>query len=301
MKTLTPSSLALLCILTLGLCAGVVTQSFASPQDSPQGSLKAKEIDKRQGRSSSQLRASDKKTPHSSEAPLPTHKRGFWGTFFFWMGGVFCMYLVGRKVFKEQSHERRTLKRMRDELGHFFPEFDPVNITRWVQLAADHVFYAWREGDFESLQSFSSAEFIKTHHKQVADRRARKEKRSVYLDKVISVHTLGMEWHTRDDITHPPAGVSLTLRVETKAIDFSEDVQGHVISGEKKPAQYQYIWRLIHNGNTWTLSEIYLAEGDITNLNEHPPLPPISQWRHRALNNDETTQHESESTSSSPV
>lgn len=211
------------------------------------------------------------------------------------------MYLVGRKVFKEQSHERRTLKRMRDELGHFFPEFDPVNITRWVQLAADHVFYAWREGDFESLQSFSSAEFIKTHHKQVADRRARKEKRSVYLDKVISVHTLGMEWHTRDDITHPPAGVSLTLRVETKAIDFSEDVQGHVISGEKKPAQYQYIWRLIHNGNTWTLSEIYLAEGDITNLNEHPPLPPISQWRHRALNNDETTQHESESTSSSPV
>jgi predicted lipid-binding transport protein (Tim44 family) len=190
---------------------------------------------------------------------------------------------------------------MRDELGHFFPEFDPVNITRWVQLAADHVFYAWREGDFESLESFSSPEFIETHRAQVAERQARKEKRSVYLDKVISVHTLGMEWHTRDEITHPPTGVSLTLRVETKAIDFYEDVQGHVIRGEKKPAEHQYIWQLIHNGNTWTLCEIYLADGDITHLNEHPPLPPISRWRHRTPPSGETPTHKSESTLSSEI
>ena len=187
------------------------------------------------------------------------------------------MYLVGRKVFKEQSHERRTLKRLRDELGHFFPEFDPINITQWVRIAADHVFYAWREGDFETMTSFSTPEFIEAHRAQFDDIQARKEKRNVYLDKIIAVHTLGMEWHTRTGITHPPLGVALTLRVEAKAIDFYEDLTGEVLRGKKKPDQHQYIWQLIHDGNTWVLSDINIADGDVTDLNQFPPLPPISE------------------------
>ena len=70
-----------------------------------------------------------------SQIPLPK-ARGFWGTFFFWLGGVFCMYQVGKRVFSEQAHERQTLKRLRDEIGHFFPEFEPINIQKWVSIAA---------------------------------------------------------------------------------------------------------------------------------------------------------------------
>ena len=253
--------------LTGALCIGVNVESLAAPQ-----AVKTSQTSTPASQAKSSL-------PKSSEAPLPTHKRGFLGTFFFWMGGVFCMCLVGRIIFKEQSHERRTLSRLRDELGHFFPEFDPVNITQWIHIAADHVFYAWREGDFDMMEGFSTDEFIMNQRARFKAVQSRKEKRSIYLDKVIAVHTLGMEWHTRDHVSHPPLGVSLTLRVETKAIDFYEDLEGTLLRGKKKPAQYQYIWRLTHNGNTWTISEIDIADGDITDLNQHPPLPPIADWR----------------------
>ena len=263
------------CIMGGGLLIGITTQSLASPTQeenlNTSGSAKPQIR-----RSRTQL---DSTPLDPSEIPLPTNKRGFWGTFFFWLGGVVCMYLVGRNVFKEQSHQRRTLRRLRDELGHFFPEFDPVNITKWVSIAADHVFHAWHEGDFESMKSFSTSQFIEHHQALFTESRAIGEQRSVYLDKIIAVHTLGIEWQKQDGVNHPPLGVLLTLRVEAKAIDFSEDADGQLLRGKKKPEQYQYIWRLKHNGNTWTLCEIYESDREITNLNLVPPLPEIADWR----------------------
>ena len=215
-----------------------------------------------------------------SKIPLPK-ARGFWGTFFFWSGGVLAMYLVGRKVFKEQAHERRTLKRFRDELGQFFPEFDPINIKKWVEIAAPHLYQGWRENDFSSMESFTSSEFMTTQAEQSQHTLDKQQQRVAHLDKIIAVHTLGATWEKdeQNEQLHPPLGVKLTLRVEAKAIDFIEDQEGQLISGKKKPEQFQQIWNLVHNGKTWTLNEVYETAGDITHLSEQEPLPVIAEWR----------------------
>ena len=191
------------------------------------------------------------------------------------------MYLVGRRVFKEQAHERETLKRFRDELGHFFPEFDPLNIRKWVEIASPHLYHSWRESDYSSMHSFCSENFINAQRAISEESSQAQRKRVCHLDKVIAVHTLGAEWSKSESqaITHPPLGVKLTLRVETKAIDFIEDESGTVIIGKAKPNQFQYIWILIHNGKTWTLDEVYRTDQDITHLSQQPPLPPIAEWR----------------------
>ncbi len=215
-----------------------------------------------------------------SQIPLPK-ARGFWGTFFFWLGGVFCMYQVGKRVFSEQAHERQTLKRLRDEIGHFFPEFEPINIQKWVSIAAPHLYHGRREGDFSSMESFTSDVFLKAQLSLTEELNERGHKRVAHFDKVIAVHTLGASWAEDETqlIKHPPQGVELTLRVESKAIDFVEDQTGTLISGKKKPHQFESIWRLIHNGKTWTLVDVYDSKEDITHLSQFPPLPPIAEWR----------------------
>ena len=229
------------------------------------------------------------------EIPLPK-ARGFWGTFFFWSGGIFCMYLVGRRVFKEQAHERETLKRFRDEIGHFFQEFDPVNISKWVEIASPHLYHGWRESDYSSMQSFSTPNFINKQQEASKDILQTQRKRVCHLDKIIAVHTLGAEWSKSEDqeILHPPLGVKLTLRVESKAIDFIEDESSTIIIGKAKPSQFQYIWILIHNGKTWMIDEVYPTDQDITHLSQCPPLPPIAEWRR-----PETSSSPNESTQSS--
>lgn len=231
-------------------------------------------------KSSQEVLAQQGKGPPADINEIPVPKaRGFWGTLFFWSGGVLCMYLVGRKVFKEQSHERETLKRFRDELGHFFPEFDPINIRKWVEIASPHLYHGWRESDFSSMESFSSERFTNTQQTLAEELTKDKRKRVCHLDKVIAVHTLGAEWSNTDQIEHPPLGVKLTLRVESKAIDFIEDESETIIIGKAKPNQFQQIWILIHNGKTWTLDEVYSTDQDITHLSQRPPLPPIAEWR----------------------
>ena len=228
------------------------------------------------------------------EIPLPK-ARGFWGTLFFWSGGVFCMYLVGRRVFKEQAHERETLKRLRDEIGHFFEEFDPINISKWVEIASPHLYHSWRESNYDSMQSFSTAKFIDKQQEISKSTLQQKRKRICHLDKVIAVHTLGAEWSKSEDhkVFHPPLGVKMTLRVESKAIDFIEDESNTIIIGKAKPSQFQYIWILIHNGKTWMLDEVYSTDQDITHLSQRPPLPPIAEWRR-----PETSSSPNESTQS---
>jgi len=233
-----------------------------------------------------------------SQIPLPK-ARGFWGTFFFWSGGVFCMYLVGRRVFKEQAHERHTLKRFRDEIGHFFPEFDPLNIKRWVEIATPHLYHSWREGDFSTMKSFTSESLINTQMTELAKVNIEGRKRIAHFDKVIAVHTLGAAWSSSipQMIKHPPLGVELTLRVEVKAIDFVEDAQGELVSGKKKPNQHQLIWRLTHNGKTWRLDEVYSTEDEITDLANLPPLPPIGEWRRpESLNEQQAIEQDSDIT-----
>lgn len=266
-----PLSRAILALLSLQLFLAVFTSASA------QSSLETKPV--------VELKTGQSEPPKGppediSQIPLPK-ARGFWGTFLFWSGGVLCMYLVGRQVFKEQSHERQTLKRLRDELGHFFPEFDPINIQKWVSIAAPHLYHGRREGDFSSMESFTSEAFRDTQSAKFQELLNSEQRRVTHLDKIITVHTLGATWSADPSlgIDYPPLGVEMTLRVESKAIDFIENFNGDLISGKKKPNQFQSIWRLAHNGKTWTLIEVYEAKGDLTHLSELPPLPPIAEWR----------------------
>ena len=211
-----------------------------------------------------------------NDLPLPK-KRDFWKMVLFWGGGILCMYLVGRKVFKEQSHEHRTLKLFRDEIGAFFPEFLPINLTKWVTIAGEHLYSSWRSADFEGMKSFTTEDFQSKERAAVKERAESGRRRVSHLGGVLKVHPLGAEL-TRDS-ARPPQGVKLTLRVELKVIDFLEDIETGETLGKKKQLQQQWIWTLLHTGKTWSLDDVRLATGDITDLAERTPLPPIGQWR----------------------
>ena len=131
------------------------------------------------------------------------------------------------------------------------------------------------------MESFVSESFLAAQTEESERLVQRGHHRVCHLDKIITVHTLGTSWYKSEEtgVECPPLGVELTLRVEAKAIDFVEDAEGALISGKRKPNQFQSIWRLVHNGKTWSLVEVYDAKGDITHLSEHPPLPPIAEWR----------------------
>jgi hypothetical protein len=213
--------------------------------------------------------------------PLPK-KRGFWGMFFFWGGGVLCMYWVGRHLFREQSHERNTLRRFRDELGHFFPEFDPININKWVTIAAQHLYANWHSGEWESMKSFTTDHFIETQ--QVASASLKEEGliREAYLGKILNVHLLGA--YLQEGYQTPPLGVELICRIEIKAIDFRHYISDpDLVIGVKKPRQEQQIWTLRHTGHTWKLHQIEVATDDITNLKKYDPLPEIISWKKKEV------------------
>jgi len=207
-------------------------------------------------------------------APLPK-TRGFWGTFFFWSGGVLCMYLVGRRMFKEQSHERHTLKLLANEIGPFFPEFDPPNLRRWMDLAAPHLYEGWRAGDLSGMSAFSEPAFIERENEAAQRLASQGRRRVTHLGAVLNVHPLGAYLVEGEEL--PPKGVELQLRIELKVIDYLEGEEGLVI-GEQKPRQEQWLWVLRHNGASWRIRDIQPLSEDITDLAERPPLPPIMKW-----------------------
>ena len=207
-------------------------------------------------------------------APLPK-TRGFWGTFFFWSGGVFAMYLVGRRVFREQSHERLTLKLFESKIGPFFPEFLPMNLRKWLDLAAPHLFAGWRSGDFSTMESFCEPAFLERERAKSEALRAEGRRRVAHLGAVLNMHPLGAFLVEGEGV--PPKGVELQLRVELKVIDYLEGAEGLLV-GKKKDQQVQQLWILRHNGASWRVHDISLLEGDVLGLDERPPLPPIMSW-----------------------
>ena len=77
----------------------------------------------------------------TEEPATPPHSFGSY--LFFWSGAVLLMYLMGRWVFREQLGERRTLRRLIDEIGPLYPEFDIDALKQWVFLCAPHVWSGW--------------------------------------------------------------------------------------------------------------------------------------------------------------
>jgi hypothetical protein len=185
------------------------------------------------------------------------------------------MYLVGRRMFKEQSHERHTLKLLANEIGPFFPEFDPPNLRRWMDLAAPHLYEGWRAGDLSGMSAFSEPAFIERENEAAQRLASQGRRRVTHLGAVLNVHPLGAYLVEGEEL--PPKGVELQLRIELKVIDYLEGEEGLVI-GEQKPRQEQWLWVLRHNGASWRIRDIQPLSEDITDLAERPPLPPIMKW-----------------------
>lgn len=198
----------------------------------------------------------------------------------FWLGAVIVMALVARVVFREQLLERRTLKRLMDEVGPFFPEFDIDAVKRWVARCAPHVWSGWRRRDLSSLEGWATARFFEESAAEFETQRRRGLEHAARLEAVLKVHPLGM-YPVGDG--QPPKDVELVLRLEEKAIDCLVQPDGAVIEGRKDPRQVMHFWALVHDGHRWRLDRVWRAEpGDDVDLRGKPPLPPIMAWRRPA-------------------
>lgn len=195
----------------------------------------------------------------------------------FWTGALIVMALVGRVVFREQLAERRTLKRLMDEIGPFFPEFDIDRLKRWVEACAPHIWDGWRRRDLSSIEGYVTARFLAEQAAAFEAQRRQGHEHAARLDRVLKVHPLGMY---AVDEGPPPRGVELLLRLEQKAIDCVVQPDGTVIEGDKAPRQVMHFWAMRHDGHRWRLDRVWRAQtGEDVDLRDRAPLPPIGQWR----------------------
>ena len=190
----------------------------------------------------------------------------------FWIGAAAVMFLVARVVFKEQFHERRTLRRLIDEIGPFHREFDMDTITRWVHRCNPHVWHLYVAHDFSVLNDFVTPAFREVYPNE-GPRRLTKNGEKLRLVKVLKVHPLGLYMI---DEKKPPEGVELMLRLEEKV-----EIRPSVSSGgpqSPKFTQIQTFWTLRHDGSGWRLDRVWEALEDVTDLAQRPPVPPVTEW-----------------------
>lgn len=201
----------------------------------------------------------------------------FGGRLLFWLGAVIVMALVARVVFREQLLERRTLKRMMDEIGPFFPEFDIDAVKQWVNRCAPHVWAGWRRRDLSSLEGWATERFFADQAAAFETQRRRGLEHAARLETVLKVHPLGMYSVGEGQ---PPADVELLLRLEEKAIDCLVQPDGTVVEGSTDMRQLQHFWALRHDGVRWRLDRIWQPERGVDlDLTDKPVLPPVAQWR----------------------
>ena len=213
-------------------------------------------------------------TPASgAEGPPP---RSFLSLILFWAGAVVVMALVGRVVFREQLTERDTLRMLRDSIGKVYPDFDPVQITKWVTLAAPHIWAAWRTRAVTGLDDFTTARFREALDERFAHQIKTGERHEARLGKVLKVHMLGMY---PDGEGPAPKDLVLVLRIETRAVDCLRASDQRPIEGKPGERQVQHFWTLRHDGQRWLLDHIELADGDRTDLAKKPPVPPLMDWQ----------------------
>ena len=195
----------------------------------------------------------------------------------FWTGAVIVMALVARVVFREQLAERRTLRRMMDEIGPFFPEFDIDSVKRWVHAAAPHIWDGWRRRDLSSIEGYVTERFLAEQAEQFDAARRAGHEHAAKLVQLLKVHPLGL--YPMGD-GPPPRDLELMLRLEQKAIDCRVQPDGTVIEGSTDPRQIMHFWTLVHDGRRWRIDRVWRAEpGDDVDLRDKPPLPPLMAWK----------------------
>lgn len=202
----------------------------------------------------------------------------------FWTGAGVVMWLIGRRIFREQINELRTIRLLLRQIGPMFPDFDTDTIRMWVERTSDHIWAGWRTHNLSSLRDYSTDAFQTNAEAGFAKARASGLNHDAKLVSVLKVHPLGV-YMIGDGPA--PKDVELMLRVETKAVDCVRDAERKVVSGKPDIRQVQHFWTLRHDGRRWRLHDVRLATDDVTDLATRPPVPPVGEWRRPDDDGDE--------------
>jgi hypothetical protein len=192
----------------------------------------------------------------------------------YWLGAGIAMLIVARKVFQEQFHERTVIRKLSDQIGPFYREFDPINLHRWVDRAAPYFFNALIHKDMTPLAPFAEPAFIEywqNHFTHAQSVQSQSNPEMLVLSKILKVHPIGV-YPTIEKTA--PLGVEVVLRVEIKVL--AHTTQNEVKKTTEK--QIQYLWTLKHDGHHWQIKEIREIFDDVIGLNEKPGLPPLLDW-----------------------
>lgn len=200
----------------------------------------------------------------------------FSGMVVFWTGALIIMALMGRVIFREQLHERRTIRRLIHEIGPFFPEFDTDALHKWVHLCAPHVWHGWRVRDMSGLADFATPAFLAESAAAFEQAKHKGQRHDARLDRVLKIHPLGIYMVGSGP---PPMDLELMLRLESKGVDQVLDPDGAVITGKPFVRQVQHLWTLRHDGRRWRLHRVVEATDDVTDLAKRPPAPAVAFWK----------------------
>ena len=190
----------------------------------------------------------------------------------FWVGAFAVMYLVSKSVFKEQFHERKTLRRLMHEIGPFYPEFDIDAIKRWVHRCAPHVWKIYRTDELHTLDGFLTVHFV-DNYKGEGPKRLGAKGETLVFEKVLKVHPLGIYVVEAGRL---PEGIELMLRLEEKVKRVAAIAPA---PGQKdRFTQVQTFWTLRHQDGRWKLHRVWEAEDDAKDLAERPIVPSVKEW-----------------------
>lgn len=190
----------------------------------------------------------------------------------FWIGALAVVYLMSKSLFKEQFHERKTLRRLMREIGPFYPEFDIDAIKRWVHRCAPHVWNIYRTNNLETLDGFLTAEFVRDYTSGGPKRVSAKGETLVF-EKILKVHPLGIYVVAEGQL---PSGIELMLRLEEKV----QRVTAIAPKPSEKPrfTQVQTFWTMRHESGRWKLNRVWEAEDDVKDLADRPEVPNVKEW-----------------------
>jgi hypothetical protein len=204
--------------------------------------------------------------PPRQQRPLPTR-------ILYWVGAGIAMLLVARKVFQEQLHERIVIRKLSDQIGPFYREFDPINLHRWVDRAAPYFFDALHKKDISGLEAFAQPAFI-NHWKDYFSKNTQPTE-ILELSKILKVHPIGV-YPTIENTA--PLGVEVVLRVEIKIFVHQAQAQAQAQAQLPIEKQIQDLWTLKHDGHHWQIQEIREIFDDVIGLNTKPDLPALLDW-----------------------
>ena len=188
----------------------------------------------------------------------------------FWVGAAALVFLMSKSLFREQFHERRTARRLIDEIGPFYPDFDVDSIHRFVNQCAPDIWRAFELKSFDKVREFVVPDFQRD---AIGPERRDRKNRRLQFAKILKLHPLGIYLVGG---CKPPFDIELMLRLEEKVLILP--AEGTVQSGEPSFTQVQSFWTLRYSRNGWCVVNVRPAKEDIRDLAERPKVPDVRTW-----------------------